>query len=157
MSRLKNYLTQDRAGFAISFELMLATELIVMLLITSVFLMKTYEQEKYFAQVTTATCDMVARYGGNSSKAYKVQVGNGGDIRGNAEKLLQAVNGGGFNAKFTNISDYPNSNGDVNVTLTYSLIDNGLPEAMSAVGLTGYVKTISVTIPSLVQNGKLIK
>ena len=165
MSHLKNYLTQDRAGFAISFELMLATELIVLMLVVSVFLMKTYEQEKYFAQVTTATCDMVARYGGNSSKAYKVQVGNGGDIRQNAEAILKKINenskqgnkSSGFNAVFTEISNYPDNEGNVKVTLRYSYSDNGLPGVMNALGLNNSVRTISVKVPSLVQNGRLVK
>lgn len=161
MSKIRDYLTKERGGFAISFELMLATYLIVMMLLVSVFLMRTYEQDKYFAQVATATCDIAARYGGNASKAYSKQNPNGGTIQDNANWMLRQVTParGGvtkdntYSASIT-VDDYPDNNGDIKVTLIYSFSNYGMPEIMKSVGIGG-TKTIQMKVPSLVQKGIL--
>lgn len=160
-------LKNDRAGFAITFEIMLTVLLVVTFMTNTVFFTTLYETQRYFADVTSSTCTMVARYGGNDSAAYKVQVANGGDIMQNAQAQLNQING---SSKFephiyvskqvgtTAKSGGSCKEGYVQVILEYKLNQNSLGpwSFLSSYGLLGRECVQTFEIPSLVQKGKLI-
>lgn len=170
---LKEYLGRERNGFVITFELMMAMLFVVVVASASVYLTKSLELERYVANVTATTCNMAARYGGNASKAYQVQVnkdGNVGTIEDNANAQIAVVNErfSQFGVSFVNdggkiisVSDYPDSNGNVRVRVSYQVSSDTsywghmVNVIQSVDGSVG--RTMEFYMPSLMQNGKLLR
>ena len=159
LDKLNDYLESDRKSFAISFELMLSMLLLVWVCSVTIYFAQVFQTQRYFADVTASTCTMAARYGGNDSRVYQLQVG-GGTIQDNAQKQLDYLNNAGgnkFNAKIRVTPQKPDSSGKVKVVLTYKLNtwEGGSMQFLEVLGLGGKQMTQTFELPSLVQSGKL--
>lgn len=162
--RINDYLESDRRSFAISFELMLSMLLLVWVCSVTIYFAQVFQTQRYFADVTASTCTMAARYGGNYSRVYQLQVG-GGTIQDNANKQLQYLNtranpnhrDGLFDANITVSPQTPDGSGKVKVVLTYKLKSwgSGSMKALEVLGLGGKEITQTFELPSLVQRGRL--
>ena len=155
-------LKTERKGFAISFEIMMTMLLVTVMTTMTLYVVELYQTQRYFSDVTSATCTMAARYGGNDSKAYRIQVPNGGTIQQNAQNQLDFLNtngassnsGGLFDAEIY-VANHPDDQGNVRVELEYNLKDYGWVGYAKQLGLFGERIKQTFEIPSLVQNGKL--
>ena len=87
MNKFCSYLDEEREGFAISFEIMMTMFMVALVVSVTVYFAQVFQLERYFADVTSSTCAMASRYGGNESKAYKIQV----KISGIQEKTRETV------------------------------------------------------------------
>lgn len=163
MNKFCSYLDEEREGFAISFEIMMTMFMVALVVSVTVYFAQVFQLERYFADVTSSTCAMASRYGGNESKAYKIQVKKG-SIEDNANLqlqyinntnpgvALQAVDGG----KFISVSDYPDSANNVEVKLSYKLGQIGWGAVANIVSPDNAVVQ-TFKLPSLMQTGRLIR
>lgn len=163
MRSIREYLTSDRQGFAISFEIMMTMIMVTLVCSVTAYFAQVFEMERYFADVSASTCVMASRYGGNDSKAYKIQV-NKGTIEENANAqlalinanskgvALQSPNGDG---RYISVSNFPDKNNNVTVSVSYKLGNIGWGRLASIV--SPGVMTHTFVIPSLMQSGKLIR
>lgn len=163
MRYIYSYLNSDRDGFAISFEIMMTMIMVTLVCSVTAYFAQVFETERYFADVASSTCIMASRYGGNSSKAYKIQV-NKGTIADNANKQLEYINSrnssisispAGSDGKYIYVSSYPDSNNNVTVSISYKLGNIGWGALASLVSPGSMRHTF--TVPSLMQSGMLIR
>lgn len=160
----EEYLNKERGGFHISFEIIACMMLFAAVVFVTIYFTELFETERYFANVTSSTCQMACRYGGNNSKAYAVQVKNG-TIEDNANYQLRYIqsqqanskNKGAnlvpINGKYISVSDEPASDGTITVRLSYKLGDHGLSWVLQKFG-NGQVNQ-EFKLPTLMQSGKL--
>lgn len=172
---MNKILNQEREGFAITFEIICTMLLIAAISSLTIYFVQVMELERYFADVTSSTCSMASRYGGSESMAYKIQVsqrsggGNGvgkANIQDNANYQLAYVNSKyraiynanvlePVNGKYITVSNYPDENGNVRVSLNYRI---GGCSWGKLVNVMAGPATINQTfdMPSLMQRGKLV-
>lgn len=158
-----SYLDRDRQGFAISFEIMMTMIMVTLVCSVTAYFAQVFEMERYFADVSASTCVMASRYGGNDSKAYKIQVKKG-TIEDNANAQLALINSHcknvslvspDGNGKFISVSSFPDSNNNVSVAVSYKLGNIGWGRLVNIVS-PGTI-THRFVVPSLMQTGKLIR
>lgn len=163
MEYMKSYLRSDRNGFAISFEIMMTMIMVTLVCSATAYFAQVFEMERYFADVSSSTCVMASRYGGNESKAYKIQVKKG-TIEDNANAQLALINkhakgvalqSPGNDGKFITVSDYPDKNNNVKVTVSYKVGNIGWGALVNFVSPGTMQHTF--VVPSLMQSGKLIR
>ena len=164
MTKLDKYMDGDRGGFAISFEICMTMLIVAFVASVTIYFAQVFELQRYFADVTASTCTMASRYGGNESTAYKIQVGQG-SIEDNANLMLSYLNNQNesvafqtvdSSGKFISVSDYPDDNGNVQVSMAYKLGNIGWGALANIVSPSGTI-TMSFELPSLIQTGKLIR
>lgn len=162
---MKRLMNTERSGFAITFEIMMTTLLVALVCSVTTYFAQAFELERFFADVTSSTCVMASRYGGNESNAYKIQVGSNSNIEDTANSMLIYVAShssgsssfvhlnGNSNGKYITVSDYPDKNGNVTVRLSYSISPaTGLASAFSIKNTVNQ----SFTLPSIMQSGRLL-
>ena len=176
---MKNYVNQERNGFAISYEICMCLMLFAVVVPMTIYFAELFETERYFANVTSATCQMASRFGGNNSKAYQIQVGkDAGTISQNANTQLLYIQNRQAAASKTKTSsgdvDYsgamlvpqngneyitvsdPDSDGNIEVKLSYRLGSHGWGTVGQwATGNNAQV-TQTFKLPTLMQSGKLM-
>lgn len=93
-----NVLDKERKGFAITFEIMMVSLLLVFAVSVIIYFCEVMNTQRFFYDVTTSTCTAASRYGGDNSRAYQFQTredsGHGqyrGTISDNANKYLAAI------------------------------------------------------------------
>lgn len=175
----REYVTQERTGFAVTFEIILTMLLIAAVSSCTIYFVQVMELERFFADVTASTCTMAARYGGSDSIAYRIQVservdvpnGTGIDqatIQENANRQMKYVSsksksyysadllvpseaGGG---DYIYVSPMVDANNYVHVNLKYKI---GGCSWGSIINLIAGPTTVeqSFDMPSLMQRGKL--
>ena len=145
---------KEKHGFTATFEIMLLALLVTLFIGYIVYAVTLYNQKRYFSMVATNTCIEASRYGGNNSKAYKLEVDTNKSIADNANAALQKATVPGFNATIS-VSDINYSTDMVNVVLTYNFL-SGNQWWDTVTGLGGS-RSVSVSVPSLVQYGKLLE
>ena len=163
---MRRILDRERRGFAISLEIMLTYLLVAIVCSVTTYFAQAFEMERFFADVTASTCVMAARYGGSNSQAYRIQVGNDSTIEDTANRMLGfvadksatsfAVVKPGGNGKYISVSGKPDSDGNVTVSLTYSIAAGAAKGPASLFRFESPVNQ-TFTLPSLMQDGKLIK
>lgn len=166
MRGLCSYLERDRHGFAISYEICMTMFLTAVVVCVTIYFAQVFQMQRYFADVTSSTCVMASRYGGNDSKAYQIQVGTNTTIEDNANAQLHyiqdmndnvrfdAVGDGG---KYITVSNKPDANGMVHVKMNYRLGDIGwkaLQDIVSVTPAEGIVQEFD--LPTLMQKGLLL-
>lgn len=158
-----NRLNEQRKGFAITFEIMLTMLLVTIVTSATVYFAQVFETERYFAEVASSTCVMASRYGGNDSNAYKIQVRRG-TIADTANRHLAYINSvnkaielrsPNGDGKFISVSNYPDANNNVTVTVEYKI--GGIGWAQLADILHPLEMRHTFVVPSLMQSGKLIR
>lgn len=159
---MKKIYKTKRKGFVITFEVMLTSFIVCVALSLLVYFAQVLQTKKYFANVAAATCTMAARYGGNASNAYNVQV-NSGTIADNANKQIKymvdhttrytvlSAPGG----RYISVSDYPDANGNITVSLSYQYEKFGWGQF--AEKFSPGLITQNFSVPTLIYTGKLIE
>lgn len=162
---MRRILDRERRGFAISLEIMLTYLLVAIVCSVTTYFAQAFEMERFFADVTASTCVMASRYGGSDSRAYKIQVGNDSTIQDTANRMLGFVASKSessfavvkpVNGRYISVSDKPDSEGNVTVSLTYSIAAGAAKGPASLFRFESPVNQ-AFTLPSLMQDGKLIK
>lgn len=164
---IKSYLNQERCGFAITFEICLTIMLTAAVSLTMAYFVNAFQIQRYFADVTASTCTMASRYGGNSSKAYQIQVKRG-SIQSNANAQLAYINSKstlvhlvpGAGGQYITVSEHPDANNCVTVKLSYRLAHIGgytdpTNNYTGAYDAGDRDITQTFKLPSLMQSGRL--
>ena len=163
---MRRILDRERRGFAISLGIMLTYLLVAIVCSVTTYFAQAFEMERFFADVTASTCVMASRYGGSESDAYKIQVG-GSTIEETANRMLGYVASKSatsfavvrpVNGKYISVSRFPDPQGNVHVELHYSVAPGAArgPASLFSAAFESPIRQ-SFTLPSLMQNGKLIK
>lgn len=153
-SYVQKHMQKERPAFVVTFEVVLLIAFVVMAIVYLVYCSTLYQQKRYFSTVAMNTCIQAARYGGDNSRAYKLEVGTASNISTNANKALERALAPGFNAHIT-VSDISATTDIVYVTLTYNFKSGN--QALDAFTGLGETRTVTCGIPSLVQYGKLLE
>lgn len=163
---MSNLLNSERKGFAITFEIMMCMVLFAFVCSVTIYFAEVFQTERYFADVTSSTCQEAVRYGGNASRAYRIQVKDT-DIETNANRQLAYLNGAhggkgyilssvGGDGRYIDVSDYPDAHGNVTVRLQFQIGDYGWGNLARAFGAGGTVRQ-EISLPTLMQTGRLIQ
>lgn len=173
-------LTSERSGFAITFEVMMVSLLLSLVITVLIFFVQTLNTQRFFYNVTAATCTAAARYGGNDSQAYAFQVqqstGKTGTIEGTANAFLTSVakipgsenlyileptaSGKYITVNSVNDEKFREQN-IVTVEMKYKLGNYGIGNLINSWGAVfgdwgNNETTHHIELPSLMQYGKLV-
>ena len=164
----KRQLSKKHSGFIVSLEVMLSIVIFTQFMNFTMYIMRVMNAERYISTILTSTASQAARWGGNYTKAFKENTGNGTrTIQQIAQQQLNEQ-APGFNAIVRVTPDtIDKRNNEVSVNITYRYpspwnfqqkiqsVESG--EHDFSTGITdGSVRSKSIKMPSVMKDGKLL-
>ena len=162
MDKIRNTLKEEHNGFAITLEVIATLAMMTVFLVTTLYILRVMNVQRYMNTVLTSTAAQASRWGGVNSKAFRDNISST-PLLVTAQEQLNYV-APDFNAKISGNPSKISYNGEtITIRISY-----GLPpvfDTMSKVNVpTGsynlYNQTrnmkMSVTVHSIMEAGKLL-